>query len=135
MKAVAYMLDKDAWKVFAGECAEYAVGGPTVEIFINSYKQMHPESQLEYQVADVGTSYKAENGYTYRNGSSGSWSSNVSSAFSKSDPLYVITDTSKACGMWLASPSSYNANYLNYVYNSERPLERLLELRQQLSRR
>ncbi len=103
MKAVAYMLDTEAWKNFKGENADYAIGCPTNEIFINSYKQMHEDSQLEYQVSD-------EFGYKYRNGSSGSWINYIESVvFNPDDPLYVITDNSKATSMWLASPSGAGA--------------------------
>ena len=111
MKDVAYMLDTNAWKVFAGEDAEYAIGGPTVEMFIKSYNQKHPDSKLEYQVTDV-------KGYSYRNGSSGSWSTYISSAFDTGDNLYVIKDYKKAFGMWLASPSANAVNDLGYVHNN-----------------
>ena len=114
MKAVAYMLDKEAWKNFKGDKAEYAIGGPTSEIFIDSWNAKYPDLKIEYQVADVG-SYKADYGYSYKKESSGSWNYLVSSAFSKSDSLYVITSTSKAFAMWLASPSCYNASNLSNV--------------------
>lgn len=41
MKAVAFLLDTSVWNVFAGETAEYAVGGPTLELLIKSYNQKH----------------------------------------------------------------------------------------------
>ena len=46
MKAVAYMLDTKAWEAFKGEKAEYAIGGPTSEIFIKSYNQKYPRRKV-----------------------------------------------------------------------------------------
>ncbi len=110
MKAVAYMLDIKAWEKFKGEKADYAIGGPTSEIFIKSYNQKYPDSQLEYQVRDL-------EGYSYRNGSSDSWSYSVNSAFETSDPLYVITDyKTKAYVVWLASPSIIHDGDLNGLF-------------------
>ena len=37
MKAVAYMLDTNTWSVYAGDKADYAIGGPTIELFFKSY--------------------------------------------------------------------------------------------------
>lgn len=32
MQAVAYMLDTEVWSVYKGEKADYAIGGPTIEM-------------------------------------------------------------------------------------------------------
>ena len=39
MKVVAYMMDTNAWSVYAGEKAEYAIGGPSLELFVKSYNE------------------------------------------------------------------------------------------------
>ena len=40
MKVVAYMLDTGIWKKFAKEnVADYAIGGPTVELFFKAYNE------------------------------------------------------------------------------------------------
>ncbi len=39
MRAVAYMLDTDVWSCFKTEQAEYAIGGPTVEMLMASYNK------------------------------------------------------------------------------------------------
>ena len=119
MKAIAYMMDTEIWSRFKGENAEYVIGGPTFEMFIKSYKQKHPESQLEYQITDVSSSYTALNGYSYRKGSSGRWNSYIGSAFSTSDSLYIITNSSKAGSLWLASPSvSGDGGSLSVINNA-----------------
>ena len=106
MKSVAYMLDINAWNKFAvSGKADYAIGGPTVELLFRSYNQKYP-----------GTNYVAEatsaTGYKVGSGSASSWSLTLSNA---SDPLYVITSTSNAAAYWLASPSAINGNGVFYV--------------------
>lgn len=71
-KAMAYMLDKEVWSVYKGEGAKYAIGGPTVELLLNSYNKKY------------GTSYSCEVQHEY-----GYTQPYVS--FSTSDSLYVIT--------------------------------------------
>lgn len=41
MRAVAYMLDTKAWAKFANGNAEYAIGSPTLELFVKSYNLAH----------------------------------------------------------------------------------------------
>ncbi len=112
IKAVAYMLDTDAWKVFKGDNAEYAIGGPTSELFIKSYRQKYPQSALECKVVGVNDE---TNGYRYRNDSSGIWNTYVASAFDTSDSLYVITDKIKGTAMWLASTSDTGRDGLSVI--------------------
>lgn len=57
IKAVAYMMDTDVWKVFAGEKAEYAIAGPTIELFCASYQDTHPDKYIICDVFSPG--YKA----------------------------------------------------------------------------
>ena len=105
VKSVAYMLDTKAWKNFAGEYAEYAVGGPTSEIIIKSWNEKYPNKKIEYQVADVGNDYKAEYGYTYRDAGTKDfegWKNSIS--FGTDDSLYAISSSKKALKTWLASP-------------------------------
>ncbi len=67
MKAVAYMLDTNAWSVFAGNKAEYAIGGPTIEMFMKSYSQKHnvdykvqASSSMGYEIStDEGNSWES----------------------------------------------------------------------------
>ena len=106
MRAVAYMLDTEVWSVYAGEKAEYAIGGPTVEMLMASYSEKY------------GVDYRAQassrTGYQISNNGGASWSNNISGMLSTSDSTYVINSTSKAYGMWVASPS---ADYTNIVMN------------------
>ena len=108
MKTVAYMLDIDAWKYFAGTKAEYAVGGPTVELLMKSYNQKY------------GVDYKAQatnsTGYQISNNGGSSWTNSISGAINKSDTLYIIDGESLL--MLLASPASSDPGYLMAVASS-----------------
>ena len=106
MKSVAYMLDTNTWSKFAvSGKAEYAIGGPTLELLFKSYNQKY------------GTNYVAEatssTEYKVGSGSASSWSLTLSNT---SDSLYVITSQSNALAYWLASPSAYDASNVFYVY-------------------
>ena len=72
--------------------AEYAIGGPTLEMYVESYKDSHPESNISCDV--TGT-----NGYTYSNASG-------LEASDENNGIYIKTSQEKAYAMWLASPSS-----------------------------
>lgn len=59
MKAVAYMMDIDIWKGYAGDNAEYAIGGPTLEMFFNSYNEKY---KTNYEIKEIGNDgYKITN--------------------------------------------------------------------------
>lgn len=115
IRAVAYMMDTKQWSIYAGEQAEYAIGGTPIEMYCESYKQTHLASSISCNV--TGT-----NGYTY---------SNASGLSSDCDGIYIKSGTSKAEAEWLASPSSSGTSTLlyassggflgNYYYNVTNP--------------
>ena len=95
IRAVAFMMDTsaDVWGKWANsDFAEYAIGGPTLEMYVESYKDSHPESNISCDV--TGT-----NGYSYANVSSLETSD-------ENNEIYIKTSQEKANAMWLASPSS-----------------------------
>ena len=104
MKSVAYMLDTKAWSGFATDKADYAIGGPTVELLFKSYNQKY------------GTNYVAEatssTGYKVGSGSASEYYLTLSNT---SDPLYVITSQSNALAYWLASPPATSNDYVLLV--------------------
>ena len=110
IKAVAYMMDTNVWSgYYAGPDAEYAMGGPTIEMYCESYKDTHPSKYLECGNLN---SY----GYQVRwNG--GSWNTEQSGLVQDDfNSIYIKSDTSKARAMWLASPSAYNHSSSMYAY-------------------
>ena len=114
MKAVAYMLDKDIWSDFANRTvAEYAVGGPSVEMLLKSYCEKVPEKKDLYK-----TQASSATGYQVSNNGGTSYANGISGMLSTSDTLYVLPSaaTSGADAMWLASPSAGNTDYVMNVY-------------------
>ena len=105
IRAVAFMLDETRWseKYANPSYAEYAIGGPTLEMFVASYNKAHPEKPMYCSADSIGYYISWTNVETdyYIDG------------LDTSESLYVISDTSKAYGMWLGSPHAYSIS--NYV--------------------
>ncbi|MBQ9012509.1 MAG: hypothetical protein IJ094_02925 [Bacilli bacterium] len=83
MKAVAYMLDIDIWSIFArGKNAEYAIGGPTIEMVFNSYNQKYDKSYISKVFEnEIGYKISVDGGNNY-----GAWYAWILN----NDPLYVL---------------------------------------------
>ena len=106
MRSIAYMLDINAWSVYAGEYAEYAIGGPSIELLFKSYNEKYTtdyKAQANYQA-----------GYQIRKDSSSSWQYYINAMLTK-DNLYVISSVNDALGMWISSPSANSGSELMYV--------------------
>ncbi len=107
IRAVAFMMDTSdsVWGKWANaDLAEYAIGGPTLEMYVESYKDSHPESSISCDV--TGT-----NGYTYSNASG-------LEASDENNEIYIKTRQENANAMWLASPSSGDNDDIVYAYCS-----------------
>ena len=105
-KAVAYMLDTNAWSDFAGEKAEYAIGGPTIELFLKSYNEKYPDEN--YNNGRYQAKATSEIGYKLSGDGGNTWRGHDSSYFMNSDDsLYVINSKDEADGMWIASPIDF----------------------------
>lgn len=118
MKAVAYMLDKDIWSDFANRTvAEYAVGGPSVEMLLKSYCGKVPEKKDLYK-----TQASSATGYQVSNNGGTSYANGISGMLSRNENLYVLPQDKGANAMWLASPSAGGDNnvmltrYDGYVF-------------------
>ena len=126
MEAVAYMMDTGKWSKFVdSNYAEYALGGPTLELYCASYKVTHPKKYLECDAVNLygyGIRWNGEEDYNYG-------ASKVE--MDKFNKIYVDSNKSKAEGYWIASPSGagsmgivhikydgwvYNTNYTNPNY-------------------
>ena len=109
MKAVAYMLDTNAWSGFREEgVAEYAIGGPTIELLFEAYNKAHPDD--EYPNGKYKARAKSATGYEISTdgGEEGGNTWSNYDDLNDSDPTFVINSTANAYGMWLASPSAYH---------------------------
>lgn len=107
MKSVAYMLDTNAWKGFKGEKADYAIGGPTIELYLNSYNNKY------------GTNYvaKATSSIGYNIGSGTATATSLTLSV-KDDLLYVTTDINKSSSMWIASPVANSTDNIFSIKNT-----------------
>ena len=112
MKAVAYLLDTDVWNVYKTDKADYAIGGPTVELLMASYSKKH---NVDYQAKAT-----SETGYQISEDGGTKWTNLCNGMLSRIETLYVLPvgSTSGANAMWLASPSAYSSyNVMDVGYN------------------
>lgn len=116
IKAVAYMLDSDIWGNFKGTNADYAIGGPSVELLFKAYNK--------YKGKSYETQVVSQNGYQVRSSSTASWANYLDSSDSiaaDTDTVnspYIVTNSTKTYGYWLASPSANHDAHVMYVYYS-----------------
>ena len=107
-KATAYLLDYNQWSVFANTSyAECAFGGPTIELFRDSYNAIHSSKTIETQANETGylVKWSSDDNFNYS-----------ISGLSTSENLYVIDNVST--GMWVASPSAQYIRLLMSVSNT-----------------
>ena len=109
-QAAAWLCDPSKWTAYCDtDKANYAIGGPSVEMYVKSYNQTHGDDALgcQYQTNNVpGYGYKV-NGTIQNSG----W-------YTNDDTLdYSMTYKSMYCGQngkrtgswWLASPSAHSS--------------------------
>lgn len=108
MRAVAYMMDTDIWKAFAGPDAKYVIGGPTIEMLFESYNKKYGKSGINYK-------YRVTTDRGYQISADGTkWVDTYEKLLDPSDAQYLIGN-SNAKGIWLASPSNYNPAFIMYL--------------------
>ena len=108
MKSVAYMLDRDIWNNFTNDSvAEYAVGGPSVEMTLESYSQKNNKDYRAKAFNACGYVTSKDGGINYAKYDGGMLSS--------SEDLYVLPQNTGADAMWLSSPSVAHSRYMMYV--------------------
>ncbi len=102
IRAVAYILDTSIWNTtYKTAYADYAVGGPTLEMFCKSYKDTHSDKYVECNV-DNATGYKVK----WNTDPDTSYNTYISGCTQDDfNSIYIKSSTSKAAVMWLASPS------------------------------
>ena len=111
MKCTAYMLDSTSWsaKYRNNTYAEYAIGGPTLEMFAESYNKLYDLNIAYEHYSDVG--YMVGKGGIIGNGCN-SINNNDVTGLDKENTLYINDkETARADGYWIASP------YLEGWYN------------------
>lgn len=100
-KAIAYLLDKDIWSnKFVGKGAKYAIGGPSLEMFLNSYNQKMELGNKCQARADSNLGYSAS--------SDAGKNFSYMTILTNATDLYYISDTSEASKYYLSTTSSKN---------------------------
>ncbi len=111
MKAVAYMLDisEEVWGKFAGEKAEYAIGGPTIELLFKSYNEKY-NTNNKYQVRaedEYGYKVSVDGGNRFDYPIQPDPNTSEDTYLNEEDDLYVIYDEQEDIkNVWIASPST-----------------------------
>lgn len=96
--------DKDVWnKYYVNSLADYAIGGPTLEMIINSYNQKY---NLNMSCAFDSNGYVID------------YNDNTSKKLNSDDSLYVIKDTTKSWGYWIATRAKDNITASLYIVRS-----------------
>ena len=107
MKAVSYLLDTDVWNIYKTDKADYAIGGPTVEMLMESYSK---KMGVDYQAKVTSAT-----GYQISKDGGANWANYYSGMLSTSETLYVLSRSSGALAMWLASPSANDSSLVVHV--------------------
>ena len=101
INSVAYLMDTNVWSTFAGTKAEYAMGGPTIELFCASYKQTHPDKYIDYNVISIY-------GYDVKSSTNSEYDNIAVEIKDDFNHIYIESERS----VWLASPSSQSNIHL-----------------------
>ena len=100
--ATAYMLDTETWEDFAGTNADYAIGGPTAELFTKSFNKY--KNQVDLYQTNVNTI----NGYIFSKNSGESFAKGIDIIENDTDqrdnPYSISNRTDYSGSYWLASP-------------------------------
>ena len=116
-QAAAWLCDPSKWTAYCDtDKANYAIGGPSVEMYVKSYNQTHGDDALgcQYQTNNVpGYIYKVkdkiQNDGWYTNGDTLDYSMTYKS-------MYCGQNGNKTGYWWLASPSAYGPYRVCLVY-------------------
>ena len=136
--AATWLCSPSQWTTYVDSSkANYAIGGPSVEMYVKSYNQVSHNQEGNYT---LGATYRDTSapGYIYTlNGAQSTISNSDYSTGTDSldykgyNSMYAGQNGSKSGWWWLASPSSYTSNYVcivdgslatldtsNYYYNA-----------------
>ncbi len=106
MKATAYLLDTNVWDAnFKGSKADYAIGGPTLDMFVASYKKTHPSEYIEFRPSATGYAVKWNTDTTYQTGLV-----ELDGIFDSTNKLHIVSNY-----YWIASPSISDTDAIMYL--------------------
>ena len=119
--AAAWLCSPSNWKTYCDTSkANYAIGGPSVEMYVASYNQVSHTTGNYTLGATYSTTYKP--GYIYTlNGKQSTisnadyWTGNDTLDYTGYNNMYAGQNSSKSGYWWLASPSSNDSIDVCYV--------------------
>ena len=124
MMAVAYMMDTEKWKNFKGTATgAYAIGGPTLELFIASYNRKHDKKIATYSTP-INSTEASSSGYKVKWSIDETWATRITgldtsdSGQTGEGNMWVRTSQSKAGSCYIASPNSYSSTSIVSIGSS-----------------
>ena len=120
-RAAGWLCSPGQWEDYVDSTkAKYAIGAPSLEMFVESYNQVSHTEQTNYK---LGAIYRNETpGYIYTlNGeqssisNSGTWTGDNTIDYQKYNSMYAGKDGTKVGYCWLASASSHGTDYMNTI--------------------
>ena len=114
MRVVAYMCDTSVWNKFKTDKADFAIGGPTIELLFKSYNKKYGTNYLAGSLESNETSKDSEGntvesinktGYRISNNGGESWTTGYNYRVITQDTTYILGQGNTR-GIWLASPSA-----------------------------
>lgn len=112
-KVVAYLLDTKIWENFKADSAEYAIGTPTLELFIASFNQKYNDGLKALATGNLG--YKIA-GCAGVEGTHFDVQGNHLGCLPNEDTLYVAKKVERPGDMWIATPADTTYQYKQMFY-------------------
>ena len=126
-QAAAWLCDPSKWIAYCDtDKANYAIGGPSVEMYVKSYNQAY-NGITDSNVYTLGATYRATSapGYIYTlNGAQSTisnndyWTGNDSLNYTRYNSMYCGQNGNKTGYWWLASPSAYGSSVVCFVHGN-----------------
>ena len=116
-QGAAWLCDPSKWTAYCDtDKANYAIGGPSVEMYVKSYNQTHGDDALgcQYQTNDApGYGYKVNGTIQYSGWQTKGFTLDYSMKYKS---MYCGKNGNNTGDWWLASPSAYYSTAVCCVY-------------------
>lgn len=97
----SWLCNTKEWKDYANENANYAIGGPSIEMYVDSYKQAVGATRYKTRTVEAGYEFSSNDG--------NNWYQSAKNSFTEdNNSIYLTKDGT----FWIASPSAGDENCL-----------------------
>ena len=120
-KAAAYLCDTSKWTTYYDSTkAKYAIGGPSLEIYADSYNKTHNSNSLIYTYTPTTGTASPNNGKGYFVGANGTYTNSgyytpIDTIDTSQSGIYFV----RCRTFWLASSLARPGNHVAYALGSE----------------